>query len=422
MVSPRLKNQLMSRTDLTFQMPSPMMTDVVDDQSSWQKPLTTDSVPMILETLESVLFSPDCQKALQDAARLEDNDNWKTIPVREITGGRYEIFVARAGDHSCDFALKLMEQVLGRLPAGENGFPRLFTDPQEVINLLIQDATEKARASSHGLETVEFENFSILINTERCNAQPMHIDGIVTQGVYFITDQSPTTKLWYPKGESISSPRAVTDNIWRKLVPGVESSVWDEIRQTMENHEQRNGLAAKECIRRYGDLLLMSEDLHEESELAVPRGSVRLVKPHGLHAGPASEENRAVMFFSERVVVADESATKSSLVPKMEAYNPDVQRSALQHLGEILLKIWPMLSQEARHVMMKILQIYIQRRPVRPSEDVFGPSITNVVQWLHDCHQNPRLSGAATEIIDVIVSSGNADFREACAHFAERGR
>ena len=415
------------RTDLSYQMPSSQETDTVDDQSSWQKPLTVDYIPVIQETLEKILCSPECKETLhEEAATHSSEDSRTTGPLRQITGGRYEIFLARAGDHSNDLALKLMEQVIGRLPAGKDGFPRLFTDPQEVIDVLIQDATEKARASSPTLATAEFENFSILVNTERCDAQPMHIDGNVAQGVYFITDKSPTTQIWHPKGDSITTPGAALDDIWRKLVPDVEASVWDEIRQSIENQEQTVGLTAKECIRRYGDLLLMSEDLREESELAVPRGTVRMVQPHGLHAGPASDENRSVIYFSERVPAAEqpklESSTSKLTTLPLESYNTDIQRSGVQLLVEIQSKIWPVLSQEARHVMMQILQIYIQRRPVRPTEVVSGPSVTNVVQWLYDCHQHPNLSQAATEIIDVVVSSGKADFREACAHFMERGR
>jgi hypothetical protein len=441
MVSPQALTHQRT-TSLSFQMPLPTSTttETVDDQTSWQKPLTIESVPVILETLESILCSPECQRDLQMASAAYSEDSWKTIPVRKIAGGRYEIFLAKAGEHSYDYALKLMGQVIDQLPVEDNGFPRLFMDPQEVIDVLVDDATEKARKSSSSrLATADFENFSILVTTGRCEAQPMHIDAIVTQGVYFITDQSPATKTWYPKGESsITTPRALTDTIWRKLVPGIDSSVWDEIRYSLENQESSVRLTARECIRRYGDLLLMPEDLHENAQLSVPRGAVRMVQPPGLHAGPSSDENRVVMFFSEQVKenpLSSDSSSWSSAPPQLlplESYNPDVQRTAIQLLVELQAKIWPTLSLEARHVMMKLLQSYVQNRPIRPTEVVLGgppgaAAVTNVAQWLWDCHhqEHPKnLSHAATEIIDAIAwrsADKTQHFWEACAYYCMEG-
>lgn len=164
----------------------------------------------------------------------------------------------------------------------------------------------------------------------------------------------------------------------------------------------------------------MPEDLFEESPVSVPHGAVRMVQPHGLHAGSCSDENCDVVFFSERVPQSSES-------PLVESYNPDVQRTAIQVVVELQTKIWPTLSLDARHVMMKLLQAYVHNRPSRPTEvlsSMSEPAVTNVAQWLWDCHQNPDLysNAAASEIMNVIASSDKEQFSEACAHFMERER
>ena len=189
-------------------------------------------------------------KELEEESSKELEDScWKTNSVRKISGNRFEIFLADVGNHSYEYARILMAKVMHRLKLSEHdGFP-IFSfqdDPQNLIDLLVKDATEKARQSLKRLDDAEFENFSILVTFERCEAQPMHIDGMVTQGVYFITDDSPATKTWHPKEESsITTPRALTDYaIKRKLVPGIDLCVWEEIRHSERMYSTLRGPAS----------------------------------------------------------------------------------------------------------------------------------------------------------------------------------
>jgi hypothetical protein len=115
--------------------------------------------------------------------------------------------------------------------------------------------------------------------------------------------------------------------------------------------EQSND--AKELLKTFGNVLVPESKMTKcDSEVCPPCGSLLSLPGSVIHAGPASNDARAVLFFSS--------------CPTMEAieYNPDTQYSGVFLCGQLVTLLWrmPGIGAKEREYLLFMVSKYIEEQ------------------------------------------------------------
>jgi len=207
--------------------------------------------------------------------------------VRKIQGQRYEIFVQvkkyASNNHATPNAFdKIVREMLTT-----NDLLTTTTSltANDVRRTLIQYAKEQAEHVPFiSKQSYIFDNFSMLISYDKCQSQYPHIDlqKPNVQCALVVSDGSPPTRVF-----TCSSIQTVED---------LQKHAWKKIPITLQDAIQ-NSPGATDLLQKFGDCL---HPLPTEFPPASPleRGTLMGLEGSRLHAGPACETYRCILFFS----------------------------------------------------------------------------------------------------------------------------
>lgn len=252
----------------------------------------------VIEALDNTCRSDAVRKKLEQWCRDPDVEG-----IRQIQGQRYELFVQvkkyatnnNATTNAFDNIVRDMLAVNHHLT---KTLPLTVKDVRQIlIKYAQQQAKEVQFISEQGYV---FDNFSLLINYDACQSQYEHIDlqKPNVQCGLMVSDLSPPTRVF-----TCASIQTVQD---------LQQHVWKNIPVTLQ-HAIQNSPEATDLLQTFGDCL---HPLPTEFPPAPPleRGSLMGLEGSRLHAGPACETYRCILFFSG-------SKPGSSI----ENYDPDTQ-------------------------------------------------------------------------------------------------
>jgi len=303
----------------------------------------------ILHKINRMLQERRVQSDLQDWIKQGNNtDN----SARHIQGGRIEIFLAAQDKTSTFFDMVLAT----RLPPGSKhrilnyARQQALRDPRltENANPTTGRDSNDARKSSNYV----FGNFSIIVCLEACHAQSPHID--LTQPNYqfglIVSDGAEGTLFFEPESH-IQNVDALAEH-WQ----AIDSAGEKMPKRLMEVMRKEESIAM--LLDSFGDTLLperyVLQNMKNRNNL--PTGSLLSLPGGVLHAGPASSEFRAVLFFSGW-------PTGSDIAP----YDPDIQYMGTLLVGHLTSLLWHKeeMGFPERHYLLQRLAEYTEHSTVR---------------------------------------------------------
>jgi hypothetical protein len=285
----------------------------------------------LFHKLESLLRRKECRRYLEHTVTM--TSHFKESAVRSIQMGRIEMFIKAGRKRTTVFdtiARKLME--LYEVP---------YDDIEDIRKVILDYCTEQAkrdpRVTYH--QATDFDNFSLLINYDPVDAQFPHIDLLFPnfQFAVFVSNNALPTSVFTPSFDI----ETVDDlkRAWPDMPEGVIAAF---------NNDPRS----INLLRDFGKVL--SDDVNEisveESKYMpfLPTGTLLSLPGSVIHAGPASETFRAVLFFS-------------GSSNKIDAYDPDTQYFSGLLLCDFVSMLWERLNVPNRVYLLKKLADNIQQ-------------------------------------------------------------
>lgn len=285
----------------------------------------------------------------------------KDDSIRSIQSKRFEVFIRDASNKGSAFWDRELElhKKKKRRRRGSMSLPDDTTD--RILSYAIEQARRDPRIRDSNTE-FKFGNFSLILSYGDVPAQAPHVDLLAPnyQFVLCLTDGSPSTYFYdMPEKDRI---RSVQD--LRRL--------WESIQESHEDPFPEN-LAS--ILEKCPDFLALLNDFgdvfHPNSTFkkikrcldSVRVGTVLSLPGGVVHAGPATESFRAVLFFSAVPI--------SCLAPVVAEYNPDTQFSSVLLAGFTLLISWRCIgmTKEARLYLLRRLAMYVRQADVKTGWD-----------------------------------------------------
>jgi len=320
--------------------------------------------------------------------------------VRYIQGGRYEIFLNKAADKGCACFMALaktfglMDIVRSQTVIDDDGASK-----DRVVDMILRYAIRQARRDDRlpqqdGL--CRFGNFSFIVSFGNSLAQDPHVD-VVSPHFQFglmVTNERPGTR-WYTMSSTVSTSEPVSVpwmiDLWTK--PGH----WEAKLRLPRPYQDATGLSlfdgrsrdvigppealitslhesqhAKQMVIQYGSVATPLHWLEERGYERVPTGSVLSLPGGEVHAGPASDKARAVIFFTgclssalkeERDPTTGGCGNNGKMVAsQLLEYHPDTQYSGVAFYAQLAQILWnfPTMNIQAREYLLKLIQYHTQ--------------------------------------------------------------
>jgi hypothetical protein len=306
--------------------------------------------------------------------------------VRFIQADRYEIFV-QSRNKSTEAFDWLCLQVWNRLQqevsaeGGENGGNAFYPDSVSIKSAILAFAIQQAerddristfRSSQATVGCTDnrkvktsYDNFSLITIYEPVTEQQKHIDLLFPNFQYglIITDQSPGTNV-YRSARSIKTTQHIRDYVWTDMS--------DSLCASMDENP-----AVTSLVEFFGDVLCpniqrirYSTTNASDNEETFPTGTLLCLPGSEIHAGPACDRYRTVLFFS---ACPDVSQT----IP----YHPDTQYFAPLVCCDIISAVWGKISFEDRYYLLSRLVESIQlSKMITLERHLFDPSMQRCVR------------------------------------------
>lgn len=281
------------------------------------QPRNDDPAVDLLERLDKFLRMPRVRKKIRELT-LQGNKG-----VRAIQGDRYEIFLQARFKESTAFDDWIAADMLAQ------GETKGHVNPQQVKDIILNYAKSQAkqdpRIGNH--EEYKFDNFSLLVNFKKVDAQFSHID-LQAPNFQFglmVTNNSPGTIVYHP---------AFQVRTIQQL-----KRAWTDLPDTVAQAIQ-NDWGAMDLLELFGDVLCP-----DIQKISAPRslktGTLCSLPGSVIHAGPDCNKPRVVLFFS--------ATPKDS--PAAD-YNPDVQYFAPLLCCDLVTMLWSQLTVTDRSFLL----------------------------------------------------------------------
>jgi hypothetical protein len=338
--------------------------------------------------------------------------------VRFIQADRYEIFV-QSRNKSTEAFDWLCQQVWNKLQQGmsteeEGGGNAQYPDPISIKNAILAFAIQQAEkddriakfrfsqtqgssADGRNVKTL-YDNFSLITIYEPVTEQQKHIDLLFPNYQYglVVTDQSPGTNV-YRSAQSIKTVQHIRDYVWTDMS--------DTLCASMDENP-----SVKSLVELFGDVLCpnIQRVLYNtrntrgdstgssqggDKEETFPAGTLLCLPGSEIHAGPACDRYRTVLFFS-----ACPDVTQT--IP----YHPDTQYFAPLVCCDIISAVWCKICCEDRYYLLCRLVDSIRLSKMTTLErHLFDPNmqrcVRTIVNWddptssTYKFHTRKRLEG-----------------------------
>jgi hypothetical protein len=292
--------------------------------------------------------------------------------LRYIQAGRYEIFAQSFSYKTTEVFDWLCEHVWSThtQQAEENAAAQIayFVSPPAMKCAILKYAVDQAaRDGRVALNThknkVNYDNFSLIVSYDPVEAQPKHIDLLYPNFQYglIITDNSPGTNAYHVP-HSIRSVKDIKDHVWNDMPPTLYAALEGDIGVTSFIAQFGNVLCPNLELVEYwktAQNASMATEASNERKPVVnqikesqtssscdtsnlfPTGTLLTLPGSEVHAGPAWDKYRAVLFFS-----ACPDMTKT--VP----YHPDTQYFAPLLCCDFISLLWAKISVDDRIYML----------------------------------------------------------------------
>lgn len=301
-----------------------------------------------------------------DNAPPEDNVD-PDDSVRWIQGSRMEIFLEAQGKKSTAF-----DQICGRkLPAGAK---------KKILKFCRQQARQDTRVGNK----YTFQNFSLIVSWGICPAQIPHIDLVAPNfqfglflsdkcaGTFFVKDHDELGHIKTPEQLAIFFRKTFENSEDPEFPKGMP----EKVLHSLQNDPECEG--AKQLLDYFGDALHMESTIKEHfiSEKRLPAGTVATLPGSVVHAGPASRNGRAVLFFSAS------PKGKADVIP----YMPDTQYNGTTLMANLVSILWRRkgIGFIERRFLLQRLVFYVEQTAARELSAMCGEGeLNNFITAIH---------------------------------------
>ena len=239
---------------------------------------------LILKELNTVLLETTTHTKLKNMPESKG--------IRQIQGGRYEIFL-EASEKTSDAFDWVAEQIIKKQKVS-----KWYKSALEIRTGIISYAKSQAErdARTNG-RSFKYGNFSLIVSYEKVDAQMKHIDLVKPnhQFALIVTDYSPGTIIYKPD----------------QVVQTVQQlkHAMPDLPRSLENDMHKDPQTV-DLLCQYGSVL--SPNFEEALKPSALRSGTLCSMPGSVvHAGPASNKFRAVTFFLDH----QETVTKLNMTP-----------------------------------------------------------------------------------------------------------
>jgi hypothetical protein len=285
----------------------------------------------VIRQLDKIMARKSTIKTLNHRICIRDDS------VRRIQGGRYEIFVSDATDKQSTCFDQIVKRDQSWLPLQTKDI---------LIDFAIRQAKRNPDIARYG-DSYTFGNFSLLVNGQKAEKQPNHIDMNPPNSQFglMLTSNSPAT-LVYHVNETIKTAHDVK-RVWNEW-NGPKLVFPDNLMTAFESSSEANLL-----LQEFGNILIPEDSMMEQRvEHDVPPGSLMTLPGGVIHAGPQCKQGRTVLFFS--------GCPKEVTQNGQQQYHPDTQYSALFVCGQLISVLWrsPGVGRLERDYLLRMLVKY----------------------------------------------------------------
>ncbi len=238
----------------------PLLIIPPDNTSS--SPLLENYLPALSDFLHQSQTRAQLEKWRLNASEREG--------VRMIQGGRFEIYLSVSG--KCCKAFDWIEKTMSK----EHQIDNIRS---HILSFAVSQARKDPRIAS---KDFVFDNFSLLVNFDPVKAQLPHLDMVEPNFQFglIITADSPGTTVYEP----VNQIRNMED---------VKKHLWKDAPQAVSTLMQSR---AQLLLNEYGNVLCPDLRCYYPGLLSC--GTLCSIPGSVIHAGPACEKFRAVLFFS----------------------------------------------------------------------------------------------------------------------------
>jgi len=263
--------------------------------------------------------------------------------IRFIQKKRIEVFVQAEGKSSV-----AMDQILqAALPRDPQEDPN-DSDPEQVRAMIVQYVEQQADSQQDYI----LGNFSLIINLNKVEAQYPHVD------------------LWHP---NIQYGLALTDHCPATMVFATEPSITTARDfQTVacpDLPEELVALLDEKChglFQNFGNVLhpkpirIQNEQSDDTHDCSLRTGDVTILKGGRVHAGPAWNQPRVILFASGCPKTNKSDHDDNDKSRAIEPYDPDVQYTRAQLMATILSTVFADLEQGHRVFLLTELAMMMK--------------------------------------------------------------
>lgn len=303
---------------------------------------------LLIKRIAKMLSSRYVRKYLDKSIEKGDTS------VRRIQTGRYELFVKNAADKGSH----CFDQLLTR-----NHYS--IDDKQVLVGFATRQAMRDTRLDT-STTSYKFANFSIILTYEQVEQQAQHIDCLTPNHQFgmLLTENSPAT-LVYQTDSHITTVHDVEKlwNRWNADIDILEESMPKNLVRAFEQSLQATCLIAD-----FGDVLYPEKEMKEVSSTPnnknnntnIPPGSLFSLPGNVIHAGPGSNDYRAVLFFSA-------CPSQTTTTTTTEQYHPDTQYTGIFLCGQFVMLLWRMdgMGLLEREFLLRMLVKYMQQSRIK---------------------------------------------------------
>jgi hypothetical protein len=316
-------------------------------------PLEDHPVVRVFQHLEQLLRKKETRTYLQKAVT-----KYSYVPnasIRPIQIGRMEIFVQASTKQTTVFDVlvqKLIDEFVDDHYYRNKNVNQIRND---IITYCIEQAKRDPRVIRENV--TEFNNFSLLLNYEPVAAQFPHIDMLFPNFQFLVTvsNHAESTRVYTTSFCTIASARDLQQKAWTDMPPAIVDALSDDPYATsLLCHFGRVLCPNVHITTEWGTSLPKNSSFRDNhhnatgpddhrciDSILLPTGTTSSLPGSVIHAGPASQGFRAILFFSG-------SAAEHPVGP----YNPDTQYFSGTLLCDLISILWERLTVEHRVYML----------------------------------------------------------------------
>lgn len=361
------------------------------------KPVVIPSDPsfLVLGKMPAItLISGIANFIMQQKQQLDEwQDDEKIIGYTRINGGRLEIFFDyyKETKHCSLLWVKVVKAYITATNLKyTHGYVtnaiKSYCSYQQMKDSRIEHLHEhyqmKYKMNISKKIVMKLSNYSMILSFSACSQQLLHLDALFPNFQFFLscTNDSPTNvHCQITKGIEINCIIELINS--NTILEGID----DELKHLLHCNQK-----VREFMSDYGHLF--NSKTPSESEL-VSIGSVVSLPGSVIHAGPACNDPRAIIFFTSGFIGKKAEAMNEEMsirnAPIHELYKKHVEFNTVSLFIAIMASVWPEIK-DAKHKQFLLTKLHhlIMSEGFKYDEHATNAYAQSLVNYIICCKQN----------------------------------